>query len=320
MSYLHGTPNFNLPQTVGTDPRDWSDTNECFADVDDALGKVVEESGDNKERIEQLENTATEHNTRITQLEGDMSTAKNDIDTLEQNVATLVGQTDAKFQDVYDMIDPDQEATATASHGYLVGERFIYNDTWYRCTVQIEAGDAIVPNVNCTSINVDSELRAIAQGEASDVSGLDQRVTALENASHVEIDDTTTSVDSVWSSDKVNTELGTKASASNVYTKAQVDALIAGIGGGMKRVQRGTVTLSGASGASTTVSISPVTMSKTFIITDSTTRNAGTGGSADFNHGIQAVLTDSSTITFTRIGGTGGSWESEIAWQAVEYE
>ena len=244
MGYLHGTPTYNLPQTVGTDVRDWFDTNEAFADVDKALTDVVAESASNVERITQAESDIVEHNTRITTLEGDMAVAKADIDTLESNIATLVSSTDEKFQDVYDMIDPDQEPTATASHGYVVGERFIYNDTWYRCTVEIADGDTIVPNVNCTSINVDSELRALSASGASTesevqqnaqyIAGLDERVTALENApQESEIDDSVTALDSTWSSSKINTQLGTKANASNVYTKSQVDALIAGIGGAM---------------------------------------------------------------------------------------
>ena len=34
MSYAHGTSHYNLPQTVGTDKRDWFDTNQAFANVD----------------------------------------------------------------------------------------------------------------------------------------------------------------------------------------------------------------------------------------------------------------------------------------------
>lgn len=37
MSYSRGTPNFNLPQTQGSDKRDWSDTNQAFLAVDTAL-------------------------------------------------------------------------------------------------------------------------------------------------------------------------------------------------------------------------------------------------------------------------------------------
>lgn len=38
MSYAQGTPNFNLPQTQGSDKRDWTDTNQAFADLDAAVG------------------------------------------------------------------------------------------------------------------------------------------------------------------------------------------------------------------------------------------------------------------------------------------
>lgn len=37
MSYARGTTNYNLPQTQGTDKRDWSDTNAAFAAIDSAI-------------------------------------------------------------------------------------------------------------------------------------------------------------------------------------------------------------------------------------------------------------------------------------------
>lgn len=37
MSYRVGTTNYNLPQTEGTDKRDWSDTNQAFAAIDSAI-------------------------------------------------------------------------------------------------------------------------------------------------------------------------------------------------------------------------------------------------------------------------------------------
>ena len=181
MGYLHGTPNFDLPQTVGTDVRDWFDTNDAFAKVDKSLQDVIDESADNVRRLDEDELTITNHNTRITTLEGDMEVAKNDIDTLEANVATLVSDTADQFQDVKDAIDPDEEKTAIASHEYKVGERFWYNDTWYKCTVDIAEGATIVPNVNCTSINVDSELTAL-YGNASNVDGEITNInTAISN-------------------------------------------------------------------------------------------------------------------------------------------
>lgn len=44
MGYRVGTTNYNLPQTEGTDKRDWSDTNQAFADVDAALAQAVSDA------------------------------------------------------------------------------------------------------------------------------------------------------------------------------------------------------------------------------------------------------------------------------------
>lgn len=44
MSYAIGTPNFNLPQTQGSDKRDWSDTNQAFADIDAAIKTAGDDS------------------------------------------------------------------------------------------------------------------------------------------------------------------------------------------------------------------------------------------------------------------------------------
>ena len=44
MSYAIGTPNFNLPQTQGSDKRDWADTNQAFADLDAAVKTAGDDS------------------------------------------------------------------------------------------------------------------------------------------------------------------------------------------------------------------------------------------------------------------------------------
>lgn len=44
MSYRVGTPNYNLPQTEGTDKRDWSDTNQAFLAIDTAIKGAVSAS------------------------------------------------------------------------------------------------------------------------------------------------------------------------------------------------------------------------------------------------------------------------------------
>lgn len=345
MSYSNGTAHYNLPQTVGSDKRDWFDTNEAFRELDSAVASAVAGVEGVSGSVETLTSDVNALGERVSIAEENIGTLGAGLSTTNEQLASatsalngLATTVNENKTDIEDMIESNNEPSATSAHSYNIGDYFIFNDTLYKCTVTIHVGDTIVPNVNCSTTDVMSRVKALEDGGGStptasgvsydnSVSGLS--ATNVQSAideivqggqGGIEIDDSTTSATKVWSSQKTSTELDTKANASNVYTKAEIDALLAQIGGGMKRVQRGTVTLSGAGENSTTVSISPVNMSKTFIITDSTTRNAGTGGSADFNHGIQAVLTDSSTITFTRIGGTGGSWESEIAWQVVEFE
>ena len=41
MSYSNGTAHYNLPQTVGSDKRDWFDTNEAFRELDSAVASAV---------------------------------------------------------------------------------------------------------------------------------------------------------------------------------------------------------------------------------------------------------------------------------------
>ena len=187
MSYLNGTPNYDLPQTIGSDVRDWFDTNIPFANVDKALHDVVVESAENKSRLDADDVTLADHENRVTSLETRVTTAENDIDTLEANVATIIADTADQFQDIMDMIDPDQEDTAVATGSYAVGDRFIYNDTWYKCTVAISVGDTIVPDTNCTAINVDSELQSListvdSQGDSTTSNSEDSMVATKNYA------------------------------------------------------------------------------------------------------------------------------------------
>lgn len=158
MSYATGTTHYNLPQTVGTDKRDWFDTNQAFSDIDAAIYGAAQ--------------SASQAVTDLTALTTRVGTAENDIDTLETAVSTHTSQisamqtnitqlgnavTDNK-QDVLDMIESTQEASATAAYAHAVGSYFIYNDTLYVTTVAIAVGDTIVPNTNCETTDIGTVL------------------------------------------------------------------------------------------------------------------------------------------------------------------
>lgn len=81
MSYQRGTTHYNLPQTIGTDKRDWSDTNQAFADVDEALYGAVQDASTAAGAVTALD-------TRLTTQEGKMTVAEVGIAALQASDTT----------------------------------------------------------------------------------------------------------------------------------------------------------------------------------------------------------------------------------------
>lgn len=158
MSYTNGTTHYNLPLTTGSDKRDWSDTNQAFADVDAALYGAVQDTAQAELDIDALE-------TRMDTAEQNISTNTGNIAGLDSRLTTAEGAitsqsaqiTDTR-QDLEDMICAFNEASATSTHAYTVGDYFIYNDVLYRAIQAIAIGDTIVPDTNCTTTNVTTEI------------------------------------------------------------------------------------------------------------------------------------------------------------------
>ena len=178
MAYVNGTTHYNLPQTVGTDKRDWADTNQAFADVDAALYGAVDD-------VAQAQTAISELQTRMSTAEENISDNTADIAGLDTRLTTAEGAitsqqsqiTDLR-QDTEDMICAFNEASATSTHKYEVDDYFIYNDVLYRATQTIEIDDTIVPDTNCTTTNVATELLDV-KGDIPDVSGIQEQLDAL---------------------------------------------------------------------------------------------------------------------------------------------
>lgn len=165
MSYEHGTPFVNLPQTVGSDKRDWFDTNEAFRDVDTKLKTAYETSSSTAEGLVEANARIDEVNIVVTQHTTDIETINTHLATTDENVAvnsTAINglQTEVRDdkQDLKDSICSIEELTATAQYRHEVGDYFWYNDTLYKTTVLIAVGQQIVPNVNCDTTNITTEL------------------------------------------------------------------------------------------------------------------------------------------------------------------
>lgn len=168
MSYQNGTTHYNLPQTVGTDKRDWFDTNEAFANLDSAVYGAVQTGAVNTQKIEEAEGTVGQLNTRVGAVEGDVADIKVDVATAKEDIATqgtalsgLTTEVRDNKTDLEDMITAYEEATATASASHNVGDYFRYNNVLYITTITIRVGDTIVPDVNCRSTNVMTRVRAL---------------------------------------------------------------------------------------------------------------------------------------------------------------
>lgn len=158
MSYANGTTHYNLPQTVGTDKRDWTDTNQAFADIDSAIHTAVETAETGATNIQALQTDVNALDTRVISAEADIATNTTDISLINTKINGIDVDIADVRQDAEDMICAYNEATATSSRAYAVGEYFIYNDVLYRVTVAIAIGGTIIPNTNCSATNVATEL------------------------------------------------------------------------------------------------------------------------------------------------------------------
>lgn len=162
MSYANGTTHYGLPQTVGTDKRDWFDTNQAFADIDEALYGAVQQSTSTATALTAL-------TTRVGAVESDVATLQTSQAADEANIAalqTLTSQHTTQIADVkadaLDMICAKDEGTAqVASVRVDEGEYFRYNDVLYIATADIAVGDTIVPNTNCRATNAATEIEGL---------------------------------------------------------------------------------------------------------------------------------------------------------------
>lgn len=158
MSYANGTTHYNLPLTTGSDKRDWADTNQAFTDVDAALHGAVQDTAQAELDIDALETRMDTAEQNISTNTGNIAGLDTRVTTVEGAVTSLSGQVTDTRQDLEDMICAYNEASATSTHAYAIGDYFIYNDVLYKATQAIAIGDTIVPDTNCSTTNVATEL------------------------------------------------------------------------------------------------------------------------------------------------------------------
>lgn len=168
MSYASGTTHYNLPQTVGTDKRDWFDTNQAFSDIDAAIYGAVQSASESASALTALTTRVGTNETNIADLQTSRTTDESRISALETLTAQHTTDIAGVKADALDMICAVDEGTAqVASVAVTEGNYFRYNDVLYMATTDIAVGDTIVPNTNCRATNVATELESIETGVES---------------------------------------------------------------------------------------------------------------------------------------------------------
>lgn len=194
MSYTTGTTHYNLPQTVGSDKRDWTDTNEAFSDVDAALWEAHQGATQAALDIASINSEIQTITGKQADDEADIATISGKVSTLETTVGNHTTEIGDVRRDLQDNIESLREDTATSTHAYEIGDYFYYNDVLFKATAQIAIGATIVPNTNCTGVTVMDELKSIEPTPQS-VTAAD--VSFNNTASGLTADDVQEAIDEV---------------------------------------------------------------------------------------------------------------------------
>ena len=101
MSYANGTQFYNLPQTVGTDKRDWFDTNPAFAAIDAALHSAVTGQASDAEAIATINGKLADDEADIGGVIGKQGNIANAIRTIIQ--ASCYHNRDSKVRINFDI-------------------------------------------------------------------------------------------------------------------------------------------------------------------------------------------------------------------------
>ena len=207
MSYTTGTTHYNLPQTVGSDKRDWTDTNEAFSDVDAALWEAHQGATQAALDIASINSEIQTITGKQADDEADIATLSGKVSTLETTVGNHTTEIGDVRRDLQDNIESLREDTATSTHAYEIGDYFYYNDVLFKATAQIAIGATIVPNTNCTGVTVMNELKNGGGVDASEVTYGSSNVAAALD-------------------DKIDTFAGSVTDASsNTYTAVTADGI-----------------------------------------------------------------------------------------------
>lgn len=143
MSYQSGTPFLNLPQTVGSDHRDWFDTNEAFLNLDTKMKTLWDGSASVETILTALQENVATLATDVSTLSGIVSSHTSTITTINESLVLINTALNALNTQVVGKFDSVGIADAyDATHGvYAVGDVVTYNGQRYVCTTAVTAAE-----------------------------------------------------------------------------------------------------------------------------------------------------------------------------------
>lgn len=161
MGSTNFTTHYDIPLPLGSDKTTPMDYNESMQTIDTALFEAHGNAASAVAGLEITNGNVAQNADNIDALEERMTTAEGTLVT-QGNAITNLGLDVADVRaDAQDMICAYKEADAQADHAYSIGDFFIYNDVLYKATEAIAIGDTIVPDTNCTTDNVTTEIKAL---------------------------------------------------------------------------------------------------------------------------------------------------------------
>lgn len=158
MGYTNETTHYGIPLPLGSDKTTPMDYNTSMQKIDTTLFEAKSDSASALEKANTNEESIGDANDEISALKTRMTTAEGQIATNATGLTNLTNTVNDNEADAQDMITAYNEATATSTHEYSVGDYFIYNDVLYKAILAISVGDTIVPDTNCTTTNVTTEI------------------------------------------------------------------------------------------------------------------------------------------------------------------
>lgn len=210
MSYQSSTEFYGMPLYAESDLYNPMDDNDAKERVDTDLHSAVTNAENAIDTANSASETAGAAAESVETLSADLVQEKAKIVALQTRVTNAENEIDDVRADASDMITAYNEPTATASHRYEVGDFFIYNNTLYKATATIAVGATIVPDTNCETTNVSTELieikvainRGYVQVTADGVKTLSQildSLFALADTSKISINSKLRSENAVYS-------------------------------------------------------------------------------------------------------------------------